>query len=176
MSKEKSILRWGGLAGMMAGILFILVPVTLFGFVPPAPADPAGLVARFPDVRAAITVGNGIDFVVNILWVALFLGLYQALRGSSPAAALWGSVLSFLSLGVLFAESTTQVAFDPISRLYHAPGTTLAQQATLALIWQATQGMFNQLDTSGYSSCRQVSSFSEWPCSGPQPLARALVG
>ena len=147
MSEDKSVLRWGGLAGIIGGILFILVPVTLFGFVPPAPSDPAGLVIRFPDVRTTIAVGNGINFVVNILLLALFLALYRALRGSSPAPALLGSVLSILSLGVLFTESATQVAFDPISNLYHAPGATPAQQSTLALMWQATQGMFNELDT-----------------------------
>ncbi len=64
-SEDKSVLRWGGLAGMLGGIVFILVPVTLFGFVPPAPADPAGLVMRFPDVRAAITLGNGLDFAAK---------------------------------------------------------------------------------------------------------------
>ena len=113
MSEEKSLLRWGGLAGMLAGIVFILVPITLFRFVPSAPADPAGLVMRFPDVRAAIAVGNGLDFVVNILWVALILALYRALRGTSLAPALFGSVLFVLGLGVLFVESSTQVAFDP---------------------------------------------------------------
>ena len=48
---------------------------------------------------------------------------------------------------MLFVESSTQVAFDPISNLYHAPGATPAQQATLSLMWQATQGLFNQFDT-----------------------------
>jgi hypothetical protein len=147
MSEEKSILRWGGLAGVLGGILFILVPVIQFGFVPPAPADPAGLVMRFPDVRAAIAVGNGFNFVVDVLWVALFLALYRALRGTSLAPALFGSVISVLGLAVLFVESSTQVAFDPISSLYHAPGATPVQQATLALVWQATQGMFYQFDT-----------------------------
>jgi hypothetical protein len=47
---------------------------------------------------------------------------------------------------VTFIEDTTQFAFDPISNLYHAPGATPADQATLALIWQATQGMFNEFD------------------------------
>jgi hypothetical protein len=147
MSEEKSILRWGGLAGMAGGILFILVPVILFGFVPPAPTDPAGLVMRFPEVRATIALGNFVNFVVNILWVAFILAQYRALRGTSPAPALLGSVLGILGLAVLFVESSTQVAFDPISNLYHAPGATPVEQATLALMWQATQGIFNELDT-----------------------------
>ena len=146
--EDKSVLRWGGLAGMLGGIVFIFVPVILFGFVPQAPADPAELVARFPTVRAAIAAGNFVDFVSDALVLALFLSLYRALRGTSPAPALFGSVLSILGVAVIFTETTTQVAFDPISNLYHAPGATPADQATLALIWQATQGMFNQLDTS----------------------------
>ena len=44
-----------------------------------------------------------------------------------------------------FVEDTTQVAFDPISNLYHAPGATAADQHTLTLLWQATQGMFNRV-------------------------------
>jgi Domain of unknown function (DUF4386) len=145
--EDRSVLRWGGLAGIVGGIVFILVPITLFGFLPPTPADPAGLVMRFPDVRTTIAVGNGLDFVSNILVLALLVALYRALRGSSPAPALWGTLLSILSLGVLFTESATQIAFDPISNLYHAPGAIPAQQATLVLMWQATQGMFNELDT-----------------------------
>jgi len=148
MGDEKSILRWGGLAGMLGGVVFLFVPVILFGLVPPAPSDPAGLVERFPTVRTTIAAGNFVNFVSNVLVLALFLALYRALRDTSPAPALWGTVLSILSLAVIFTETTTQVAFDPISKLYHAPGATPADQATLALIWQATQGMFNQLDTS----------------------------
>ncbi len=122
-------------------------PVILFGFVPPAPADPEALVARFPDVRAAIALGNFVNFVSDALVLALVLALYRALRGTSLAPALLGTVLFILGLGVIFTETATQVAFDPISALYHDPGTTPAEQATLALLWQATQGMFNELDT-----------------------------
>ena len=45
-----------------------------------------------------------------------------------------------------FIEDTTQIAFDPISNLYHANGTSAADQHTLTLLWQATQGMFNEFD------------------------------
>jgi hypothetical protein len=58
----------------------------------------------------------------------------------------FGTVLYVLGIGVTFIEDTTQFAFDPISNLYHAPGATPADQATLAFIWQATQGMFNEYD------------------------------
>src|SRR5207244_12698947 len=104
--EDKSVLRWGGLAGMLGGIVFIFVPVILFGFVPQSPASPAELVARFPTVRAAIAAGNFVDFVSDALALALFLALSRALRGTSPAPALFGRVLSLLGLAVRFPEAT----------------------------------------------------------------------
>ena len=144
--QERSVLRWGGLAGMIGGIVSIFVPVVLALFVPSAPAGPAGLVSRFPQARMAIAVGNGIDFVSIILLTVLIIALSWALRKTSLVTALFGGILSLLGLGVFFVESSTQVAFDPISNLYHVAGTTV-DQSTFGLVWQATQGMFNQFDT-----------------------------
>jgi hypothetical protein len=143
--KRKSFLRWSGLAGILAGVFFLSTIVTLVAFGPSTTATPAQLVANFPNVRTALTVGNGFYFLVSVSLVGLVLGLYRVLRRSSPVA-LFGSVLFVLSIGVTFVEDTTQIAFDPISNLYHAAGTTSADQHTLSLLWQATQGMFNQFD------------------------------
>ena len=146
MDREKSFLRWSGLAGMIAGVFFILTIVTLVEFGPSTTATPAQLVMNFPNVRTGLAVGNSFYFLVSVSLVGLALGLYRALRGTSPGPAVFGTVLYVLGLGVTFVEDTTQFAFDPISNLYHAPGATPADQATLALIWQATQGMFNEYD------------------------------
>lgn len=151
ISDEKSVLRWGGLAGMLGGIMFIFTIVILLGFVPAAPATAEGVVMRFPDVRAAMTAGQIVYLVAVILWVMLFLALYRALRGSSPAPALFGTGLSFLGLVVYATGGLTVVALAPISNLYHAPGATSVQQATLVLLWQATQGIFNETDTVGFA-------------------------
>jgi hypothetical protein len=146
MDREKSLLRWSGLAGITAGIFFILTIVTLIEFGPSTTATPAQLVMTFPNVRTGLAVGNGFYFLVSVSLVGLALGLYRALREASPGPAVFGIVLYVLGLGVTFIDDTTQFAFDPISNLYHAPGATPADQATLALIWQATQGMFNEFD------------------------------
>jgi len=150
MEEEKSVLRWGGLAGILGGIIFILVFVIVIAFVGPDPAEAEGLVMRFPDVRAARTVENSLYLVALILWVAHFLALYRALQGTSLAPALFGSVLGILGLVVLATGALPHVATAPISDLYHAPGATLEDQATLVLLWQATQGIFNELDTVGF--------------------------
>jgi hypothetical protein len=147
MEQEKSVLRWGGLAGMLGGILFILTwVVVIAGPVGMEdPADLAGWVTRFPDIRAARVVENGIYLVALILEVILFLALYRALRRTSLAPALFGSVLGILGLAVMVVSATPHVAHAPLSDLYHAPGATPEDQATLALVWQATWGIFEAI-------------------------------
>ncbi len=143
MEQEKSVLRWGGLAGILGGIIFILVFVIVIAFVGLDTAEPE--VMRFPDIRAARTVEDSLYLVVFILWVTHFLALYRALRGTSLAPALFGSVLGILGLVVLAAGALPHAAFAPISDLYHAPGATPEDQATLVLLWEATQGIFDAL-------------------------------
>jgi hypothetical protein len=143
--EEKSVLRWGGLAGILGGIIFILVFVIVIAFVGAEPAQPEGEVMRFPDIRAARTLENSLYLMVLILWIAHFLALYRALRGTSLAPALFGSVLGIVGLGVLAAGALPHVATAPISDLYHAPGASPEDQATLVLMWQATQGIFDAL-------------------------------
>jgi len=145
IDEEISVLRWGGLAGILGGIVFIVVFVVVIAFVGPEPAEPEGEVMRFPDIRAARTVEDSLYLVVLILWVAHFLALYRALRETSLAPALFGSVLGIMGLGVLAAGALPHVATAPISNLYHAPGATPQDQATLVLLWQATQGIFDAL-------------------------------
>ena len=144
---ERSVLKWGGLAGMLGGIVFLFVPIVLFGFVPPAPSDPSAVVARFPSISVPLAIGNNIDFVADILYLALVVALYRALRETSLTPALFGTVMSILGLGVLFTETQTQVAFAPLSDLYHQAGITQAQQQTLGIVWLATQSFFFELDT-----------------------------
>ena len=152
MAQEKSVLRWGGLAGILGSILFILTfVVVIAGPVGMEdPADLEGWVTRFPDIRAARIVENGLYLVALILGVTLFLALYQALRRTSLAPALFGSVLGILGLVVLMAGALPHVAHAPLSDLYHAPGATPEEQATLALLWQATWGINDSLLAVGF--------------------------
>lgn len=145
MAQEKSVLRWGGLAGILGSIIFILVFVIVIVLVGEEPAELARWVERFPDIRAARTAENGGYLLVLILWVPHFLTLYVALWWTSLAPALFGSTLGILGLTVLAAGALIHVATDPLSDIYHAPGATLADQAALALMWQATWGIFDAL-------------------------------
>jgi len=149
LQQEKSVLRWGGLAGILGGILFILVFVIVGVFVGADVAEAEGWIIRFPEIRGARTVENSLYLLVLILWVMHFLALYRALRGTSLAPALFGSVLGIVGLTVIAAGALPHVATLPLSNLYHAPGATPEDQATLVLLWQATQGIFDALLITG---------------------------
>lgn len=150
VEQEKSVLRWGGLAGLLGGILFIVVfAIVGFGPVGMESADPAGDVMRFPEIRTARIAENGLYLTVLVLWVIPFLALYRALRGTSLAPALFGSALGILGLVMLAAGALPHVTTDQIADLYHAPGATPEDQATLVLLQQATQGMFDALLITG---------------------------
>ena len=152
MEQESKVLQWGGLAGMLGGILFILTfVVAIAGPVGiEDPADLAGWVTRFPDIEAARIVENVVYLMALILEVPLFLALYLALRRTNLAAALFGSVLGIVGLATMMGASIPHVAQVPLSEFFHVSGATSADQATLALLWQAIWGMIDIMTYVGF--------------------------
>jgi hypothetical protein len=140
-----SIPRWGGLAGIAGSVLLVVVFAIVVIFVGPEPAGPAGPISRFPEIRVARTVENSLYLAALALWVPLALALFHSLRRTRPAAALFGSALSIFGLAMLAAGAIPHVVTSRLSDLYHADGATPDEQATLVLLWQANQGMFDAL-------------------------------
>jgi hypothetical protein len=149
LKEDRDVLRWGGLAGIVGALLFVLVFAIVAVFAGPDPAGPAGPITRFPEIRAVRTVENGLYLAVLVLWVPLFLALYRCLRRTSPAPALVGSSLGIVGLGVLAASAIPHVATARLANLYHASGATADDRAALVLVWQATQGVFDALLAAG---------------------------
>jgi hypothetical protein len=143
--QDASILRWGGLAGIAGSVLFVVVFAIVLIFAGPEPAGPVGAISRFPEIRVARTVENGLYLAVLVLWVPLALGLFHSLRRTRPASALFGSALNIVGLAVLAGGAIPHVVTSRLSDLYHADGATPDEQATLVLLWQANQGMFDAL-------------------------------
>jgi hypothetical protein len=138
MENEKSVLRWGGLAGILAFILWI-VEMPLYGSIDPF--TPEGLM-RFENVRVALGMSTILMMTIAILSVALVLTLYRALRATSLAFALFGSVLGVVGyISTALGDASTFFAFTPISDLNRAPAVTAETQATAVLLWQTTQGI-----------------------------------
>src|SRR5688572_28018743 len=86
--EDGSIPRWGGLAGMAGSVLFVIVFAIVVIFAGPEPAGAAGPISRFPEIRVARTVENGLYLAVLALWVPLELALLDSLRRTRPASAL----------------------------------------------------------------------------------------
>jgi hypothetical protein len=140
MENEKNVLRWGGLAGILAFVIWI-IEMPLYGFVDPL--IPEGLM-RFPDIRVALAISTILCMTTAFLSIAFVLVLYRTLRGTGQAHALFGSVLSVIGfIGIALGDVSTFFAFDPLSNLYHATTATPEAQATIVLLWQATQGITN---------------------------------
>jgi Domain of unknown function (DUF4386) len=151
MDQEKSVLQWGGIAGLVAAAIFVVSIIYQVVFIGTSTtASGATPVINFPDLRTQIIVGQSLFLVGTVLLMPLFLALFFTLRRSSLAPAMFGTVVSFLGIAVLGVESEPNVAMAPISDQYHAAGATPAQQAAAVQLWQATQGMFNQFDTCAY--------------------------
>lgn len=145
----KSLLQWGGLAGILGSIIFIFIFVFVGVFIGLEPDNPTDWIMRFPDIRAERIVENSLFLVVLILWIAHFLALNHALRWKNLAAALFGSNLGILGLVLLAAEALPHVVQSPISDLYHAPSATADDQTTLVLLWQTTQGILDAMFIAG---------------------------
>ena len=142
---ESSIPRWGGLAGIAGSVVFVVVFAIVAIFAGPEPAGPAGPISRFPEISVARTVENGLYLTTLMLWVPLALALFCSLRRTAPASALFGSALNIVGLTVLAAGAMPHVVTSRLAELCHADGATPDQQATLVLLWQANQGMFDAL-------------------------------
>jgi hypothetical protein len=145
VEQERTVLRWGGLAGMLGSLIFILVFVVVGVFVGVDPGESGEWIVRFPEIRAARTVENGLYLLVLILWVPHFLALYRALRGAHLAPALFGSVLGIAGLTVVATGALPHVAQLALSNAYHAPGATAADRTALILVWHGVQGIFDAL-------------------------------
>ena len=141
MEEEKGILRWGGLAGMLAGIFFLVI-IPLFALFPP-PSLPvtAEQLMRYPDIRAALTALFSLVIARDILIVALVLALYRAIRRTSLGSALFGSVLAVLGLVVLAIDQASLFMALPVLSDLYANAATTAVETTVLLLWEATIGM-----------------------------------
>ena len=143
IEQEKSVLRWGGLAGILGSIILIVSMVVAVGFVPADPPTLTELVARFPDVQILRVAENVLYLLGLVSGLPLILALFFSLKKTSLAPALFGSTLSIVGLIGMIVSATPHVAHSPLSEIYHTPGTTFEAQETLGLIWQATWGVMD---------------------------------
>ena len=143
IEQEKSVLGWGGLAGILGSIILVLVMVFVAVAIGSGPDDLNDVVARFPDIHMLRVIENGVYLVGLLLEILLFLALFYALRKDSLAPALFGSALGIVGLISMAISATPHVAHHPLSEIFQAAGTTAEAQDAIAIMWQGTWGVFN---------------------------------
>ena len=144
VEQERSVLRWGGLAGMAGSLVLVIVFVIVGVFVGSDTNEPMG----FTGIRVARTFEDGLYLAVMILWIPLLLALYRALRQERLAPALFGSVLGIVGLVVLAAGALPHIVTLAVSDLLYAQGATLTDQTALEL-WKASYAVFDALLIAG---------------------------
>lgn len=149
LEQEQSVLRWGGLAGILGSIVFIGVFVIVGVFVGMEIPAPEVFPVRFPSIFGARIAENSLYLLVLIVWVPPFLALFRALRARSLAAALFGSVLGVLGLTVMAAGALPHIVTAPLADMYHAAGATAADQATIVVTWHAVNASVDALLIAG---------------------------
>ena len=142
IEQEKSVLRWGGLSGLLGSIILILVMVFVAVAIGSDPADLEEVVARFPAIHMLRVIENGVYLVGLLLEILLFLAIFYALRKDSLAPALFGSALGIVGLVSMVISATPHVAHHPLSELFQAAGATPVAQEAISIMWQGIWGVF----------------------------------
>jgi hypothetical protein len=141
IEQERGVLRWGGLSGMLGSILLIVAIAIVITMMPPDPATWEEWVTRFADIKTIRLMENTVYLSGVILWLPVFLALFYALRGTNLAFALFGSALGVAGITVLMVGALPHIGVMPLADIYYAPETTLADKATLSLMWQGSQAI-----------------------------------
>ncbi|WP_420645380.1 hypothetical protein [Candidatus Leptofilum sp.] len=141
MKQEKDVLRWGGLSGMLGSVLLIAAMAIVITMMPPDPATWEEWVTRFADIKTTRILENTVYIMGVIFWVPAFLALYYALRRTNLAFTLFGSVLGILGLAILMVGALPHIGVMPLADIYYAAETTVADKATLGLMWQGSQAI-----------------------------------
>ncbi|WP_304452729.1 hypothetical protein [Nocardiopsis sp. YSL2] len=146
---DRGLLRWGGLTALAGSAVFVAVLVLVIFHIGSDPAGPEGPISRFPEIRAARTVENGLYLLALLLWAPLSVALHRGLPGARSASARFGSVLNLLGLAVLAAGALPHVVAVHLSDRFHAADATPGERETLVLLWQAAQGLFDAILLAG---------------------------
>jgi len=141
--QEKSVLRWGGLAGIIGGVLFILAMVVAEGLIPPAPESTTDLIARFPDIQLLRFAENTSYLLGLVCGIPLCLALFWALKNDRLAPALFGSALAIVGLVSMIISATPHVAHHRVAKMLNMAEAAAGTHETLGLIFESVWGVFD---------------------------------
>lgn len=136
MGEGKSVLRWSGLAGLLAGILVLLFFVLGRTIPPIEAADVEGRILRFIELESTFAASTILLLVGAILALPLYLDLHRMLREGSPGLAPFGSLMGVAGL-ILFALARAYANFfgAPALADLYLGAMTDAERTTIFFLW-----------------------------------------
>jgi hypothetical protein len=162
-SEDRSVLRWGGIAGLASAGVTVLSLLTILAFSQPLfvsvqqPEDICGpscyvgaSLPDFPASRTALMIHHAFYVLTIMLIAILVVSLYRVLSresSSSIAPALSGFAIGLLGLAMLATGGWVSISFAHLSDVYHTSDPQ--EQATLVLVSHAVQAIFNETDVMG---------------------------
>jgi hypothetical protein len=130
----RGLLRLGGVASLLAGVVFrrnLSAEVSLFSPVQP-PESVEGWYSLLVSNRLlALTYLDLFDIINYLLVAVVLLGLFAALRRSNPGAALAALAVGLLGIGLSIAANPA-LAMVPLSEQYLVTSSTEVQAQILA--------------------------------------------
>ncbi len=118
---DRSVLRVGGLAGVLAGVFVVLGLITFVLASSPPPGDFEQTLATFPEDRILVTVAIDLFLVSSLLFLAFLAALYGSLKEPSRVFARLGLGSGVIALVLLIvALGGFLFANDAFSGLYEA--------------------------------------------------------
>ena len=138
MEIDQKVIRWGGISGIIAFIVWI-IEMRVYAYVDPFVV---GGLERFPELEEMLVLSTILCMVTAFLSIALIVVLYVVVQKTNPALSLYGALLSILGLvGIAFSDASTFYAFAPLSDLYHSSTASIQSKETIVLLWKSTQGV-----------------------------------
>lgn len=162
MSEDRSVLRWGGIAGLLSAGVTVISLLTIIAFSQPLfvsvqPEDICGpscyvgaSLPDFPASRTALMIHHAFYVLTIMLIAILVVSLYRVLSRESSsgiAPALSGFAIGLLGLAMLATGGWVSISFAHLSDVYHTSDPQ--EQATLVLVSHAVQAVFNETDVMG---------------------------
>ena len=125
MGEDKSVLQMGGLAGLLAVVLYIVGVGLVISFGGPATAEET--LVRIQELRAVFVLLTVVAIIGSLLMVALFLALHGFLRNAGPARALLGGAFGISGALVLAANYAIGLTAFPVLSDLHAAAPAAEQ-------------------------------------------------
>lgn len=148
LAGEHQLARWGGAAGVGGVVLMLLTFAVVIGLDLPDASDPRTL-TDFADIETGRIFENLLYLGALVLFTLHVVVLYELLRTSNWAAALFGTALSAIGLTIMSASSLLHVSTSPLADLYTDPTTPPDELPAIEYAWHGAQSVFDSMLATG---------------------------